>query len=310
MSAKFISLLSSSHYPVLHSQLLTILSKHLNNPILGGDLTVGCGGHSRLLLELFPALKLICLDIDSEVLPVARTTLAPFIDRVSIIHKSYTKIGEINVNTCFPTLTSSTKFDFMLLDLGFNSLHVDSAERGFTYLNDEAVLDMRYDRKDTSKMTAADWLNDSTPLELNELFKMYASESHYETLTDAILKYRESNKIRTAGEFNQIIGKSVKDGYDYKTRSRIYGALRMAVNSESLNIQTFLQTCAKRMRNDGVLAVITFNKVEDELVRYVLGIMDKRGYGKLGKVLKPTKEEVEENSRSAPAKLRFIKFNL
>lgn len=347
------------HYPVLWRNIMKILQDHLNfdvltSPKVIGDFTLGAGNHSRLILDNFENTSVVGIDLDPKMIKYTSNKLDHYIqnDRLVIVEDSYVcvenlKIAELFENSEQPIFTNKKKFDFMLLDLGFNSMQLNDKEKGLSFKNLNANLDMRYDPENDSKAKASDILNNTSELELMEIFSRYAEEKNYEAIAKNIIKYREDKKFEKVSDFLNVIDKTYegKDkyheeeeesrqstnknllntsdfdsgtqlvAYNHKSRyniyTRLFQALRIVVNYELTNVQRFLNRCFFNLEVGGILAVITFHSAEDKIVKNVFKEMEKLKLGKLvlKKGEKPCKDEIEENSRSHSAILRVIQFN-
>jgi 16S rRNA (cytosine1402-N4)-methyltransferase len=347
------------HYPVLWRNVMKILEDNLNFDVLAtpkviGDFTLGAGNHTRLILDNFENTRVVGVDLDPKMIEYTSNKLDHYIqnDRLVIVEDSYVcvenlKIAELYENAEQPIFTNKKKFDFMLLDLGFNSMQLNDKEKGLSFKNLDANLDMRYDLENDSKAKASDILNNTSELELMEIFSRYAEEKNYEAIAKNIIKYREDKKFEKVSDFINVIDKTYegKDRYysedeesdqlgnknlsstsdfdsgthlvtyNHKSRyniyTRLFQALRIVVNYELTNVQRFLNKCFFNMELGGILAVITFHSAEDKIVKNVFKEMEKLKLGKLvlKKGEKPCKDEIEENSRSHSAILRAIQFN-
>lgn len=346
------------HYPVLWRNIMKILQDNLNfdvltSPKVIGDFTLGAGNHTRLILDNFENTWVVGVDLDPKMIKYTSNKLDHYIqnDRLVIVEDSYVcvenlKISELFENSEQPIFTNKKKFDFMLLDLGFNSMQLNDKEKGLSFKNLNANLDMRYDPENDSKAKASDILNNTSELELMEIFSRYAEEKNYEAIAKNIIKYREDKKFEKVSDFLNVIDKTYEGKdlyydedenrqstdknllntsdfdsgtqlvtYNHKSRyniyTRLFQALRIVVNYELTNVQRFLNRCFFNLEVGGILAVITFHSAEDKIVKNVFKEIEKLKLGKLvlKKGEKPCKDEIEENSRSHSAILRVIQFN-
>lgn len=135
------------------------------------------------------------------------------------------------------------KFDLILLDLGYSSYQLEDEERGLSYLSNDQRLDMRFDQSDSNQVDAIELLNNSTELDLCEIFKRFGDEKYCEHLAKAVVNYRIGRVIQTTGELKQAIKEAFPNSnIDEKNNSikRIFQAIRIATNQELLNLQQFL----------------------------------------------------------------------
>src|SRR5438128_210330 len=271
-------------------------------PSRGGlfvDCTVGLGGHTRALLEA-GATRVIGLDRDLDALAVARTILAPWSDRVELVHADYREIDQVL------DVRGVTVVDGALADLGVSSLQLDGAGRGFSFQRDEP-LDMRMDR--SRGETAADLVARSDERELADAIFAFGEERFSRRIARAIVSARREAPIQTTGRLAAIVRRSVpRRGYTrIDPATRTFQALRIWVNRELEGLDRFVVAAARRLRAAARLVVITFHSLEDRVVKHTLRALEQRD----GLVQVLTKKpivaggaEVERNPRSRSAKLR------
>ena len=264
------------------------------------DCTVGLGGHARALLEA-GATRLIGLDRDQDALELARETLAPWSDRVELVHADYRSLGEV-LDRRHVDLVDGT-----LADLGVSSLQFDAPGRGFSFQRDEP-LDMRMDP--TSGETAAELVARSTERELADAIFKYGEERFSRRIARSIVEARHEAPIATTGRLAAIVRRSVPHrGYTrIDPATRTFQALRIWVNRELEGLDRFIEAAVRRLRIGRRLVVITFHSLEDRIVKHTLRALE-RGEQALVKVLTkkpivPSEEEVRSNPRARSAKLR------
>src|SRR6187455_2021154 len=225
------------------------------------DCTVGLGGHARALLEA-GATRLIGLDRDSHALELARETLAPWSDRVELVHADYRSLADVldrrNVDLV----------DGALADLGVSSLQFDAPGRGFSFQRDEP-LDMRMDR--SAGDTAADLVARSTEQDLADAIFQYGEERLSRRIARAIVDARREAPIATTGRLAAIVRRAMPHrGYQrIDPATRTFQALRIWVNRELDGLDAFLAEAARRLLAGARLAVITFHSLEDRIVKHV-----------------------------------------
>ena len=199
--------------------------------------------------------------------------------------------------------------DGVLFDFGFRSFHIDESGRGFSYTKDEP-LDMRYSyRSETSigGTTAADIVNGWSENELERIFIEFGEERDSRKIAKAITEARKHRRILTTKELVMVID-GVVLGYRVKTYSRIFQALRIAVNNELENIKKGLEGAWKILKPNGRLVVISFHSLEDRIVKNFFNEKKELNEGVvLTKKPVIATEEVTANTRSRSAKLRAIK---
>jgi 16S rRNA (cytosine1402-N4)-methyltransferase len=277
-----------SHIPVLSQEIVTGLGI-----IAGGwylDATVGGGGHSELILQAAPDVRLVAIDRDLQALDAAKARLAPYGDRVQFWQGNYADYQPL-----------AQKFDGIIADLGVSSVQLDVAERGFSFRH-EAPLDMRMDRSQGS--TAADLVNHTSEVELARIIFTYGEERLSRQIARDIVAGRP---FTTTTQLAYTIGGAVPKSYRYgriHPATRTFQALRIVVNQELNSLEKFLEVAPTWLKPEGKIGLISFHSLEDRLVKHTL-----RGNERL-KVLtkKPitaTALELATNPRARSAKLRW-----
>jgi len=285
------------HVPVMPGEVVELL-----RPAGGGlfvDCTVGLGGHSRALLEAGAA-RIIGLDRDLDALARARETLAPWGDRVELVHADYRAIDDVLDRR------QIDRVDGALADLGVSSLQFDDPGRGFSFQRDEP-LDMRMDRSRGD--TAADLVARSSERELADAIFQYGEERYSRRIARAIVEARDETPIDTTGRLATIVrGAQPRHGYSrIDPATRTFQALRIWVNQELDGLDRFVEAAARRLRRGARLVVIAFHSLEDRIVKHTLRALQQReGLVRVltKKPLVPGDEEVARNPRARSAKLR------
>jgi 16S rRNA (cytosine1402-N4)-methyltransferase len=286
-----------SHLPVMTAGVV----EHLR-PEHGGlfvDCTVGLGGHSRALLEA-GATRLIGLDRDPEALARARDTLAPWGDRVELVHADYRSIDDVLDRR------QIDRVDGALADLGVSSMQFDSPGRGFSFQRDEP-LDMRMDQSGGD--TAAALVARSTEREIADAIFQFGEERLSRRIARAIVEARHEAPIVTTGRLAAIVRRALpRRGYQrIDPATRTFQALRIWVNRELDGLDRFVEAAARRLRTGGRLVVIAFHSLEDRIVKHTLRALQQRdGLVQVltKKPIVPRDEEVAANPRARSAKLR------
>lgn len=305
------------HIPVLLNEIIDAFSGvNLNHYIDG---TLGAGGHAEAVLADHPELKtFIGIDQDKDALEIAKVRLETgFPDRslffVSGNFSELKKHIELAIPKC--------QFDGILVDLGVSSMQLDRQERGFSFMR-EGPLDMRMNQK--TGITAADIVNTWDEKALADLFFQYGEEKQSRKAARAICIERELQPFETTLQLSTCIEKNIKRiKYDIHPATKIFQALRIAVNGELDRLETFLPQAIESLRKGGRLAVITFHSLEDRIVkqRFAYYASDKESTSGIGgmflekeptikiltrKPIEAGEEEVKRNPRSRSAKLRVI----
>ncbi len=276
------------HVPVLGREIIENLAVRPGGHYL--DVTVGGGGHSRLILEAAADVRVTAIDQDEDALAAARKNLAEFSHSVQFIHRNFATY-EFSPNS----------FDGILADLGVSSYHLDQAERGFSFRQD-ASLDMRMDRG--RSLTAADVINNWDEAELAQVFFEYGEERLSRRIARRIIERRP---FHTTVELAQAIASCVPPKYRYgriHPATRVFQALRIVVNDELKSLETFLDKAPNALVPGGRIAIISFHSLEDRLVKHglrnspLLKVLTK-------KPIIASEEEISQNPRSRSAKLRI-----
>ena len=287
-----------AHVPVMTAEAV----QHLL-PERGGffvDCTVGLGGHARALLEA-GASRVLGLDRDEDALARARETLAPWSDRVELVHADYRTIEEVL------DARRIDRIDGALADLGVSSLQFDAPGRGFSFQRDEP-LDMRMDR--SSGDTAAERIAGASERELADAIFQYGEERFSRRIARAIVEARAESPIDTTGRLASIVRRAIpRRGYQrIDPATRTFQALRIWVNAELEGLDRFLEAAVRRLRAGARLVVITFHSLEDRIVKHTFRALERADAARVRvltkKPLVPAGAEVERNPRARSAKLR------
>ena len=285
-----------SHVPVLADAVLEAAEQLPGREGLLIDATLGGGGHSALLLERHPGLRLVGLDQDPTARAAAAERLAPFGDRVQIVATNFAEYK--------PTQTAV----MVLADLGVSSPQLDVAERGFSFRLD-GPLDMRMDRSGDVE-TAAELIARLDENELADLIYGYGEER----LSRRIAR-RIKNDLSETGAYSgtAALAYAVAGCYPPKARrgrihpaTRTFQALRIAVNDELGVLDRLLEQAPDWLAAGGVLGIISFHSLEDRRVKTAF-LRDERLQRITRKPLVASPEEEERNPRSRSAKLRFAR---
>ena len=287
-----------AHHPVMSREVVTLLE-----PGRGGlfvDCTVGGGGHARLLLEA-GASRVLGLDRDGDVLPLAADALVRWKDQVELVHSDFRQLEQVLDDRGIATI------DGALADLGMSSIQLETEGRGFSFRRDEP-LDMRMDR--AAGLTAAELLRDASEPTLADLIFRYGEERHARRIARAIADARVRAPVTTTGQLASIVRRAIprrgRQRIDPATRT--FQALRIWVNRELDGLDEFVRAVGRRLRTGARLAFITFHSLEDRIVKYALRELG-RGSEMALRVLtkhpqRPGRDEVARNPRARSAKLR------
>jgi 16S rRNA (cytosine1402-N4)-methyltransferase len=309
--------MSTPHIPVLLDEILAALLPDGRSAARIVDGTLGTGGHSRALLDR-GAQAVLGLDVDPAALEVARENLRPYGDRAQIRQASYIAMRAETAALGWESV------DGVMLDLGVSSLQLDTAERGFAFMRD-GPLDMRFDPSG-NQPTAAEIVNVWDEAELADVFFKYGEERHSRRVARAVVKNRP---FETTGQLARVIeralpvysGKRHQSAKSIHPATRIFQALRIAVNDELRNVERALPEVIDLLNPGGRLAVISFHSLEDRIVKRYFREVSTRVTSPPGMMLEEkeplvrllTKKpitaaqgEQERNPRSRSAKLRVV----
>jgi 16S rRNA (cytosine1402-N4)-methyltransferase len=289
------------HEPVLRAETVELLEPAGRGLVV--DCTVGTGGHAAALLEA-GADRVVGLDRDAEVLPLARRRLAAWKDRVDLVHADYRGLDDVLDRL------GVERVDGALADLGCSSVQLEAEGRGFSFRRDDP-LDMRMDR--TSGRTLADLLAEATPEGLADVIFEYGEERRSRRIARAIVAAVAGAGIGTTAELAAVVRRAAR----YRGRSRIdpatrtFQALRIAVNREMETLEDSLRDAVDLLRPGGRIVVISFHSLEDRIVKNLFRELAGSGKPTLEiltrRVVRPDESEVRENPRSRSAKLRAAK---
>ena len=288
-----------------HIPVLTDVAMHYLRPERGGlfvDCTVGLGGHAKALLH-GGATRVIGLDRDTAALAQARTTLAPWADRVDLVHADYRSLDDVLDRR------SVESIDGALADLGVSSMQLDSEGRGFSFQRDEP-LDMRMDT--TTGETAAEIVARASEEDLADAIYAYGEERFSRRIARSIVTARREEPIATTGRLAAVVRRAVpRRGYmRIDPATRTFQALRIWVNRELEGLDQFIEMVVRRLRASARLVIISFHSLEDRIAKHTLRALEqRREAGSTVTVLtkKPViagDAELDVNPRARSAKLR------
>ncbi|WP_062988813.1 16S rRNA (cytosine(1402)-N(4))-methyltransferase RsmH [Nocardia anaemiae] len=306
------------HVPVLLQRADALLGPALAEPgAVYVDATLGLGGHAEHFLRTYPNIRLVGLDRDTHALALAGARLAPFADRITLVHIRYDGIAAALKQAGLPTTGSVSA---ILMDLGVSSMQLDEAERGFAYSVD-APLDMRMDP--TTGITAADVLNTYSHGDLARVLKTYGEERFAGKIASAVLRRRQQKPFRTSGELVELLYATIPaaarrtGGHPAK---RTFQALRVEVNGELDSLRAALPAALDSLRVGGRIVIMSYQSLEDRVVKQELAPrttsrtpvdlpVELPGMGPEFRLLtrgaeKATEQEIEENPRAAPVRMR------
>ncbi len=282
------------------------------------DGTLGGAGHSFHICEkLGPKGRLIGIDQDEDAIAAATKRLEPYADRVTIVRDNYVNMARVLHNLGIEHV------DGILLDIGVSSYQLDTAERGFTYKEENAPLDMRMDNRQT--MTAEDIVNNYTEMELFRVIRDYGEDQFAKNIAKHIVAKRQEKRITTTGELTEIIKAAIpakfrQNGHPSK---KTFQAIRIELNHELEVLENSIDSMVDLLAEDGRLCIITFHSLEDRIVKnkfrdnvntctcppdFPVCVCGNKPKGKVitRKPIVPGEKELAENPRSKSSKLRIF----
>jgi len=302
-----------AHIPVLASEVLSFFAPVPASRMI--DATLGNGGHTKLMLQQKPQLKVMGIDRDTDAIDRAKNNLADFADRVTFCQGEFSQMQAMAKENGFSSA------DLILMDIGVSSPQLDNPSRGFSWRM-EGPLDMRMDR--SSPLTASRLLNTASEKELTRIFRDYGEIPQAHRLSCAAVERRQEKPFAMTSDLvklaDDVLGKAKRS---LPAPTLVFQALRIAVNDELGELERALRSAFALLLQGGRLAVITFHSLEDRMVKqtfreWARGCLCPPGlpvcvchHESEGKILtaKPvtaTEEEIRNNCRSACAKLRVI----
>ena len=248
-----------THKPVLLAECIEAL--HIRPEGIYVDGTLGRAGHSREIAQRLTTGRLVCIDRDQAAIDAAQERLAPWMDRVTLVHSNFDRVSEILAELDIPGV------DGMLFDLGVSSPQLDDASRGFSYMHD-APLDMRMDA--TAPLTAYDVVNTWSYEELRRILFEYGEERYAPAIARRIVQTREQRPIETTLELVEVIKSAMPPAALREKQhpaKRSFQAIRIAVNGELDALPPMLEAATEHLNPGGRLAVISFHSLEDRIIK-------------------------------------------
>ena len=252
---------NSLHTPVMLERTLELLAPALERPgAVLIDATLGLGGHAEAFLERFPELVLVGLDRDPHALQLTGERLAPFGDRVHLVHTVYDRIDEVLDDIDLAPVAG------ILFDLGVSSMQLDQVERGFSYSKD-APLDMRMD--DTAELTAARILAEYDEASLRRIFYEYGEEKLAPRYASRIVRERALAPLETSAQLVELLQAATpaalqRAGHPAK---RVFQALRIEVNQELSVLERAIPAALDALELGGRIVVLAYQSLEDRIVK-------------------------------------------
>ncbi|MEJ5172781.1 MAG: 16S rRNA (cytosine(1402)-N(4))-methyltransferase RsmH [Hydrogenothermaceae bacterium] len=288
------------HYPVLYREIINF-TKDREGWLV--DATLGGAGHSYLILESNPNIKIIGIDRDDYAIEIASQRLHKFKDRVIIRKSAFKDIDKVLQEV------GIEKVNGFLFDLGVSTFQL-KMDRGFSFQREE-FLDMRMDK--SQHLTAYDVVNTFKEYELFKIIREYGEEKFAKCIAKKIVESRKKRKIETTKELADIVIQcyppSLRRSSKIHPATKTFQAIRIVVNDELNQIETALSKAVNLLEKNGLIMVISFHSLEDRIVKNcfkrfkelkLLEILTK-------KPITPSEEELRENPPSRSGKLRVAR---
>jgi 16S rRNA (cytosine1402-N4)-methyltransferase len=306
---------SAVHVPVLLDRVLALLAPALaDRPAVAVDATLGLGGHAEALLQAHPQLTVVGLDRDPAALVRSRDRLAPYAERIHLVHAVYDRMPEVLDELGLDGV------DGVLFDLGVSSMQLDVAERGFAYAQD-APLDMRMDQG--AGLTADEVVNTYPVRELARILRDYGEERFALRVAQAIDRERRVAPLRSTAQLAELVREAIpaatrrRGGHPAK---RTFQALRIEVNGELDAVRAAVPAALDALTVGGRIVVLAYHSLEDRIVKQAFAGLAKDttpaglpvalpGSGPQLRLLtrgseRVTEAEIESNPRAASVRLR------
>ena len=296
--------MSVYHVPVLLKKSVDALN--ISESGVYVDATLGGGGHTEeILSRLGKKGRLLVFDRDADAI-----ANAPDDKRIITVHNNFRFVQN------FTNYYGFDGVDGILADLGVSSHQFDTPERGFSFRFD-ADLDMRMNT--LAEKSAKDVLNEYEEKDLARIFRLYGELNNSGRIAGLICEARKNKEIATTSDLHDALEKILPPQAEHKFLAKIYQALRIEVNGEMTSLEYFLKGACKSLKAGGILSVITYQSLEDRMVKNFIrsgnidGIVEKDLYGKEyspmeavnRKPIIPDEEEIQSNTRARSAKLRI-----
>ena len=281
------------HIPVMVKESLFYLD--IKPHLIYMDGTIGQGGHTVYILSnLSSRGKIIGIDKDIEVLDMCHQNFSAYNTQLSLHHNSYHRLSDILQKEGIQSVEG------ILLDLGLSSFQLESETRGFSY-SKNSLLDMRFDQ--TRGKPAVDFLKKLTQKDLERILKEFGEERYSRNIAYRI---HRSPDLKTTSDLKNIIQKSTPPKNRTKSFSRVFQAIRIAINRELEILEKFLDTFIDYLSLGGKIVIISYHSLEDRLVKHAFKKLKQKGVVNIltKKPVTPSYEEISINIRSRSAKLR------
>jgi len=302
------------HIPVLYKEVIDTFDSMDDGIII--DCTMGYGGHSSMILDAYPNIKIIAIDQDQTAIDFSTQRLAKYGERVSIKKGRFSHVIKDILKE-----VNQEDIKGILADIGVSSLQLDQKDRGFSYESDN--LDMRMNKD--SSLTASEVVNEYSQAALENIILEYGELRNYKKIASKIINNRP---FHSAKDLSDTLKPDLPHGKNIHPATLLMQAIRIEVNDELGELKGLLQSLAEAKFSNTKIAIISFHSLEDRIVKQVFSTWKKSctcpaeamrclcgNNNSLGKVLskKPImagSEELKENVRSRSAKMRVFEMNV
>ena len=299
------------HEPVLLTQVIELMhsagfADKADKKIRIADCTLGLGGYSEKILQVFADAQVYALDRDLRAIELSKARLSDYTSRFKALHGNF---GDVEKN-----LADFAPFEALIFDLGVSNMQLTEAERGFSFQMD-GPLDMRMDAQGDGR-TAADVLNTLSAAELADIFWLYGEERFSRQIAKGIEERRKLGQVlKTTSEFVELIRNVLPAPVQRKMGThparRVFQALRVYVNNELGELEAALASIKKIAAPGAIVVIVSYHSLEDRIVKHAFRAWEKEK--KWGVVLTkrptlPDTEEIEKNYKARSAKLRAFRF--
>ena len=295
------------HYPVLLNELISIITPQHGGTFI--DCTFGQGGYTKKILS-FENTKVIALDRDFKTKKIADKIIKNYQGRFLFKNKRFSQLNDLKIK--------NENIEAIIFDLGYSYTQIKDTEKGLSF-NSIGDLNMQMG---LNNFSAKDVINKLNVKELEKIFKFFGEEKEAKKIALNIVKERKIKKIDTKGLVELIEKTKKKKNFKTHNSTKVFQALRIFVNKEISELINGLVAATKILKKEGVLAVVTFNSLEDKIVKYFFKSLSEnksvsRYFPKIDqpetlfklvekKPKTPTKKELNENISSRSAKLRYV----
>jgi 16S rRNA (cytosine1402-N4)-methyltransferase len=293
-----------THIPVLKDESIDGLNIQKCDVVVDG--TLGGGGHTFEIIKRYgKSVKVIGLDFDADAIVRAKKLIGDKPADVKFFTIGFQAIDEVLDEL------GIKKMNRMLLDLGISSFQLEVAGRGFSFLKDEPLLMTMKKEPNDEDLTAKDIVNTWEEETIADIIYGFGEEKYAKKIAKAIVESRKEKDIETTFDLVKIIdsacGKYYR-GMRIHPATRTFQALRIATNSELMNLEEVIEKGFERLEKEGRMAIITFHSLEDRIVKRAFLELKEKGLGKIitKRPMVPKEEELKSNPRSRSAKLRLI----